>query len=761
VTWQLLESDAQTLVLSLPGTRLDPSAPTRLQPDAGGPVTRVTAFDRADIDTPEVRVVIARAAGAVPEVSQRGAILALDFAREAAQQQGVPFQFVNAELADVVKAVSELTGERFLMDDVRGRVTISIADRVTPAEAMEVLNAALWVRGLGAVPTPGRVWRIVPIAGLASTAPVDKSRPGPDSEAPVTTLVHLETADAAELASQLAPWTGTRTTVIPYPPTNGLILAGNEDRLHGLLGMVGALDEAEEEQVLVRQLRHADAATLADQLEEIYEPDLRVMVDERRNALVLRLPAARVEEVREHIALLDQPVHGGGSVQVIPIRYTDPSKLADLIQQLAAGTADTSEAKAAGLEGRSVSVAVDPSTRSLVVIADSDTQALVRDLVGQLDRVPPRVEVEAVVLEIITDESLEIGFDAFLRLTRPNSADDLRASVLSNPSGGGLIQPGQEGSPAGALRYTRSPLIIPVVDAMGMPQTLQLPRDSFAITAEGREVESHVLMRPYLLVANGEEQQIFSGDNLPIAVSNTENTNALQTRQNIQRQDVGVTLRVEPSIGEAGGVWLKTLIEASSLAASAAGNVEQVGPTLRSRRVETRVYLRDGEWAVIGAGKQPELRRVEVGTPWLKDIPVLGHLVKQTTTRRLEAHLVVAIQARIQRSRDEQIANTIRRRLGMERLLARTGPVLEKDEGPLALLVTTQSTESQAQALADTLGGGSQPVRVAPWEFRGAPRFDVYLTGFRSLSDASAAAMPLLDEGWVPQVVVVGTPRAP
>src|SRR5687768_6855436 len=45
---QLLPVDERTLMIALPGSRLDASAPTNITPPAAGTVARVTAFDRAD-----------------------------------------------------------------------------------------------------------------------------------------------------------------------------------------------------------------------------------------------------------------------------------------------------------------------------------------------------------------------------------------------------------------------------------------------------------------------------------------------------------------------------------------------------------------------------------------------------------------------------------------------------------------------------------------------------------------------------------------
>ena len=81
VDYLVYEPDAETVVVSLEEAVLDPDAAVRLAPEPGGPVSLVTAFEQPDVARPEVRVVVKRAADLQPQVSRRGALLMIDFAR--------------------------------------------------------------------------------------------------------------------------------------------------------------------------------------------------------------------------------------------------------------------------------------------------------------------------------------------------------------------------------------------------------------------------------------------------------------------------------------------------------------------------------------------------------------------------------------------------------------------------------------------------------------------------------------------------------
>src|SRR3989442_1792392 len=66
------------------------------------------------------------------------------------------FDYPNADVADVIKAISELTGKNFIVDPaVRGKITIIAPSRITVAEAYKAFLSALAINGLAVVPGDG------------------------------------------------------------------------------------------------------------------------------------------------------------------------------------------------------------------------------------------------------------------------------------------------------------------------------------------------------------------------------------------------------------------------------------------------------------------------------------------------------------------------------------------------------------------------------------------------------------------------------
>ncbi len=761
VTAEVEDGTASSVVIDFPGTTLDPSAPGRIAPEIGRGIASISVFERADIEEPTVRIIIERAGREPPEITRRGAILAVAFARERLAETGVTLEFRDAELVEVVEAIAEITGERFIYDSLQGAVTVSAGGRITRAEALELLHAALLMRGYAALLTPGGAYKILPIQAGTTSGPWEEAD-SLSGYAPVTTLVQLRSVSPRHVVDALRGWLGAQLIVLPYPPTNSVILSGSAGQLRRILTIIRALDESSGTEFAVVRLRHRDATDAANLIDESFRDETRdvpeLFPDERTNALLVRATPTRLVEVRDFLRRLDQPVRGGGSLHVLRLRAADPEQIAKELEAIAAGSGSDGALANAGpaLRGEDFQVTVDAPTRSLVIRSDDETFRALSDLVAELDRTPARIRLEVLVFELTSSGELSLGFDAFTPISRPTDAQDVLGTLLLNPSGGGLIRPGTPGGPRGAVRFTRAPLVVPIVTAGGVPISVQVPRESFVVTADEQELRGRVLMRPNLLMVAGEEHELFAGANVPIPVERSEasaNLAQLQTTQDIERQDVGLRLRVTPYTGEEGSVRLDLLIEQTSVINSLVGGNQDLGPSLAQRAVETSIRLFGDEYAIVALAKDQRQIETASGVPFLMNIPLLGFLFRSTTSTEVDDQFVVAVRARALRGDIEQLADSARQRAGFERNLARLEGLSLDRERPFAVLVGTYTDRDEASDVAEAVSGPDGSGVVVPWEWQGEKRFDVVLSPYETLSDAAGAVNALSSGGYVARII--------
>ncbi|MCS5635137.1 MAG: hypothetical protein NZ990_01355 [Myxococcota bacterium] len=700
-------------------------------------------------------------------------------------ERTVPIHYEQRDISQVVEAVARATGRRYIFPDtMRGRVTITVPGRVSEDEAIALLDAALHVRGFAALPIADDTTKIVPITEVQTGAPLVEGETDPERERPITTLLRLRHASAGPVVRTLRPFISNTGRALAYPPTNSVILAGTEARVSRLITLIRILDQAADESILVRTLRYRSASAISEILTmkfnegPVVANHVEIWVDERTNQIIARAPPSKLAEVRSTIEKLDRPIEGEGQVRVVRIVNREAEQVGELLlemQKTDAGQATRSPAAqpsssvGGGLSGRVYSVTADPATQSLVLASDPETLSILLEVIAQLDLLPARIAVDILLFEVSRPKNFELGIDYFLPLLEPGSITDPAvflssggSSIINSPTG--IPTTGVPSLPSAGDyifgRYTRSPLQLTFDPGGGAdPITISVPRESVAFKAGEFQAETNILMRPHILAMSGEEHEIFVGNEIPVPQSSSASTqttgSSLSTRQIIERREVGIELRVKPTLGAEGRVILDLEIEISQLQASIAGSVEEVGPTFAQRTIESTLILGEGEYAVLGTSNGEADQDITTGVPILKDIPFFGFFFRSVSETRIETDLLVVVEASIMRSPSEDVAYSIRRRIAMERAMSRVSDLQGVDAEPFAVLVDTVDRESRARGIADAFSEDGFETRVTDWRSTGGRLWDVYLTDFESFEKAGRVARSLFEAGWSPEVTLL------
>src|SRR5687767_2580733 len=138
-----------------------------------------------------------------------------------AAQDRVTLNFVNAEIDAVARAMGQFTGKVFIVDPrVKGTLTLSVEQPMSPEEALAAMTAALRLQGVVLVESGGVV-RVVPEqdAKLQGGA-VESGRPraGRGDEL-VTQVFRLNYAAAVNIVPILRPLIAPNNTINAYPAT--------------------------------------------------------------------------------------------------------------------------------------------------------------------------------------------------------------------------------------------------------------------------------------------------------------------------------------------------------------------------------------------------------------------------------------------------------------------------------------------------------------------------------------------------------------
>ncbi len=158
-----------------------------------------------------------------------GVALCILFSSEVASASATssePLYLENVDVHTVVKQVAALTGITFLFDpeQVRGKITVLSPKGVSPTEALNLLKSALALHGYTLLSRAEATW-IVPVAQVPSEAFTIK-------------VVPLDYAQAGELADTLSWIAPPSVRVVPYYPTNSLIISGHPAAVEALIQLI-------------------------------------------------------------------------------------------------------------------------------------------------------------------------------------------------------------------------------------------------------------------------------------------------------------------------------------------------------------------------------------------------------------------------------------------------------------------------------------------------------------------------------------------
>ena len=300
----------------------------------------------------------------------------------------------------------------------------------------------------------------------------------------------------------------------------------------------------------------------------------------------------------------------------------------------------------------STSITADPATNTLIIQSNRSDYEKIRSLIDSLDIKRRQVLVEAMLLEVSVDNTQTTGFD-FLTSTGGDDGGVLAQNQLGGPQGlQGLLADPRSLAGFSIAAASRGSLTL--------PGDITIPTQAVMLTAARSNQNVNVLSAPTLLATDNEPAEIVVGQNVPfLASTSTNQTNLNNTFNQIDRQDVGITLRLTPQISSEDFVTLNIFTNVSDLVATA--NTD-LGPTTTVRSSQTTVITKDGQMIVIGGLMADQNNDADSGVPFLKDIPILGSAFRRNTERRVRTNLLTFITPHVVKDQFDARDQTIDRR---------------------------------------------------------------------------------------------------
>ena len=592
----------------------------------------------------------------------------------------VSLNFEQAPLSEVMHAImGDILQLDYVVDrPVQGQVTLRTRTPIPRGELLEVLESLL--KANNALLIKGSDGRYLVTGSQGSRLSPEISNPASSDAGFSTIIVPLRYISATNMAEILQPVAEERSFVLVDNRRNILMLAGTRDQLDGWLDIVTTfdVDQLQGMSVGMFPLENSNVEDAAEALSAMLDSGgqedlVRIVPVKRLNSLLIVTPRSHyLDTLGVWIERLDSVPDSKFEkrIFVYPVQNTSARRISELLNGLYAdelGVVTTMESGADGgggvapgmsgesigggssgisagsnnderdMGGKIMSIGAMSDSRGpsmmedVRVVADDDNNALmiystgkqfdmIKTALEQLDTVATQVIIEASILEVSLNDSLEYGLE--WTFSNGLNSDNEGTGILSAVGG-----PLSAANGAG-FSYT-------VANAAGNIKAV--------LNALAKESLLNVISTPSVMVLDNNTAFIHVGDQVPIISEQSTGLNVDdRITQSVTYKDTGVQLEVTPSVNAGGLVTM----DIQQSVTDVGPQVEGQQPTFLERSIMSRVSVRSGQSVVLGGLIRENASNAESGIPFLQDLPWVGSLFGSTKKGNRRTELLVIITPR-------------------------------------------------------------------------------------------------------------------
>ncbi|HEY8272895.1 MAG TPA: type IV pilus secretin PilQ [Pseudobdellovibrionaceae bacterium] len=273
-------------------------------------------------------------------------------------------------------------------------------------------------------------------------------------------------------------------------------------------------------------------------------------------------------------------------------------------------------------------VVSDVRTSTIVVTDGEESLNRVMKLIQGLDSAPPQVLIEGKIVEALDSFQRTVGVQWGFNGADVQIGNGTNGPVNLHPN----LGVGQAATSPGGLGFG---LNVGTLDIFGdLTASLSLFE---------KEEKIKVLSSPRIVTLSNEKADISQTNELPVKTLTPQPSGP--PIATIQFKPLTLKLEVTPQVTGEGTVIMKVTVN-RQIKGAGVGTADD-SFSVNSREANTRVIVKNGQTAVIGGIYRSDATEGVVGVPWLKDIPVLGHLFKGTTTDKQRSELLIFLTPRI------------------------------------------------------------------------------------------------------------------
>jgi general secretion pathway protein D len=392
--------------------------------------------------------------------------------------------------------------------------------------------------------------------------------------------------------------------IVADEQSNTLMIEDVQEKLEHMMEYLKDVDLSTQWKVF--EIRNVPVEGVANKLSEQISAKIgAIKTDIPSNKLLIKDTEKKLDELTHLIIQLDVPRES----KVFELNYAKAEDVVKTITPLL--TKDIG------------SLQFDARTNKVIINDIAPRIEEISSVVASLDKKDKEVLIDARIIQISLDDSYNMGinWDAVVKNTK-----DLKfVNNFSLPNT--VSGPPVSTASIGTLNSESYGVVLNMIAKMG---------------------KTRILSNPHIAVVNNQEAKILIGTNQPYATSTTTTpgSGASTTAESVNFIEVGVKLRVTPTIHDDGFITMKIHPEVSSVTDTYESNNTTV-PIVETSEVDTTVRVKNGVTIIIGGLIKDETSHIKDKIPVLGDVPMLGKLFRREQRNIRKTETVVFLTPHI------------------------------------------------------------------------------------------------------------------
>ena len=556
-----------------------------------------------------------------------------------AAEETVDVNFRDLNVKDFIEMVSKITQKNILIEDeIKGKINFVSQTPIKKSGLMSLANSILGSKGLSII-DQGDYYKVVKTANAAGEGlDVSSSIQGDTMK---TVMFPLHTSNAAVIRAKIKPLLHKNAQVISFKENNVLAITANPRTLASIAKIINVVEERGEKNSVVLSLKNStvkdvftNAQNMAKKLfpQTIESEKVDIFKDDATNSIILVGKTNNINRMIKYVKQLD--LEGEDQTQkmyVLRLKNSNVEEMEKILSKLLSqmNSVEIKTSKKGGPPPSKAMVVSDVERNALILLATGEQIKNIRETVKKIDIPKVQVYVKAKIVEVDTNLAAKIGLKYGLEGGAITSQG--LYSVAGN-LGGASLQMSDT-----LLSFLNSNSTTTQFDNNGNAYTTTDPSFQFdavdKVFALGAQLDllqnngaAHLLSEPSVLCTNNKESEIYVGQTRSIlTAAQQSSTGVSNVLNNYSREDIGLTLRVQPRLSSNNQVTL----EIETILEDIDPSTEQVAdrPTTTKRKVKTNAIVNNGETIILGGLIKRVGGKAQSKVPYFGEIPVLGELL--------------------------------------------------------------------------------------------------------------------------------------